>query len=71
MALDADFTTGGIPAKMAFGNATFASYNIVTKPSLVKKIAAIPYADYKFLWPIPADELARNPTLAKQQNPGY
>jgi starch-binding outer membrane protein, SusD/RagB family len=71
LALDADYTTGGIPAKMAYGNATFATYNFVTNPALTKNIAAIPYADYKFLWPIPADELARNPTLAAQQNPGY
>jgi hypothetical protein len=33
LALDADFTTGRIPAKIAFGNATFATYNFVTKPS--------------------------------------
>jgi hypothetical protein len=71
LALDPDFTTGGIPAKMTFGNATFATYNWAGNPTLTKNIAAVPYADYKFLWPIPADELARNPTLASQQNPGY
>jgi starch-binding outer membrane protein, SusD/RagB family len=71
LALDSDFTTNGIPSKMAFGNATFATYNFVTNPTLLRNIPAVPYADYKFLWPIPADELARNPTLAKQQNPGY
>jgi len=26
---------------------------------------------YKFLWPIPADEINNNPTIAAQQNPGY
>lgn len=71
LSLDADFSTGGIPSKMTFGNAVFATYNLVTNPALTKNIAAVPYSDYKFLWPIPADELARNPTLAKQQNPGY
>lgn len=71
LAKDADFSTGGIPAKMAFGNATFATYNVNTQPALTKSIAAIPYDDYRFLWPIPADELALNPGLADQQNPGY
>ncbi len=71
LAPEAAYTTGGIPAKMAFGNATFATYNAVTPPTLNRTIAAIPYSDHRFLWPIPADEVSRNPTLAAQQNPGY
>lgn len=71
LAPEADYTTGGIPAKMAFGNATFATYNFVTPPTLNKTIPAIPYSDYRFLWPFPADEVSRNPTLAAQQNEGY
>ncbi len=71
LAPEAAYTTGGIPAKMAFGNATFVTYNFVTPPTLNRTIAAIPYSDYRFLWPIPADETSRNPTLAAQQNPGY
>jgi hypothetical protein len=70
LALDPDFSTNGIPSKMTFGNATFATYSIGNL-TLTRNIPAVPYADYKFLWPIPADELARNPTLAAQQNPGY
>lgn len=71
LSLDPDFSTSGIPAKMAYGNATFVTYNFTTPPALTKTIAAIPYSDFRYLWPIPADELSRNPTLAKQQNPGY
>jgi hypothetical protein len=32
---------------------------------------AIPYSDFRFLWPIPQDEINANPTLAKEQNPGW
>ena len=32
---------------------------------------AIPYDDYRFVWPIPVSELNTNPMLAAQQNPGY
>lgn len=71
LALDATFNTGGIPSKMAYGNAVFTTYNFTTPPTLTRTIQAIPYTDYRFLWPIPADELSRNATLAKQQNPGY
>ncbi|NJL15254.1 MAG: RagB/SusD family nutrient uptake outer membrane protein [Microscillaceae bacterium] len=72
LALDPNFSTGGIPAKMSFGEAVFSTYNVNTNPNtLPKSIPAIPYSDFRFLWPIPADELANNPTLAQQQNPGY
>ncbi len=62
----------GIPAKMAFGEATFARYNAAAgAQDLPRSIPAIPYADTRFVWPIPAEEVAQNPTLAGQQNPGY
>ncbi len=69
LALDPDFNTGGIPAKMTFANATFASYNCSGNPPLTKAIPAIPYADFRFIWPIPLDETQQNPNYA--QNPGY
>ncbi|HYF30453.1 MAG TPA: RagB/SusD family nutrient uptake outer membrane protein [Chitinophagaceae bacterium] len=69
LAVDPDFSTGGIPAKMTFANATFASYNCATNPALTKSILAIPYADFKFIWPVPLDEIQTNPNV--QQNPGY
>lgn len=35
--------------------------------------AAVTYAvgDYKYVWPIPKDEMEANPQIADQQNPGY
>lgn len=71
LAKDPDFSLGGIPAKMAFGNATFDTYTGLPTTALTKRILAIPYSDYRFLWPIPADETAQNQALAKEQNPGY
>jgi hypothetical protein len=69
LALDADFNTGGIPAKMTFANATFASYNCATNPVLTKSIPAIPYNDFRFIWPIPLEETQQNAAIV--QNPGY
>lgn len=78
LANDPDFSTGGIPKKVRYNNTTFASWSpgkdydgngnyVGTAASL----PAIPYDDYRFLWPIPTSELNTNPTLAAQQNPGY
>jgi hypothetical protein len=70
-AVDPDFTTGGIPSKMISADVTSLSvYTIGVLPSNLK-IEAIPYSDYRFLWPIPDSETSRNPTLLGQQNPGY
>lgn len=76
LALDSDHSTGGIPAKVAFGNTTIASWGFglgyetgVYTGSTT--IVARPYDDFRFLWPIPQDELNTNPVLAAQQNPGY
>ncbi len=69
LVLDPDFSTGGIPAKMAFASATFATYNCATNPALTKAIVFIPYADFRFIWPIPLEEIQQNPLI--EQNPGY
>jgi len=74
LAQDATFGTGGIPAK---GNRTITNwsgfYRTVANPTppAFGLQAAIPYADRRFLWPIPASETNVNPVLAQQQNPGY
>lgn len=31
----------------------------------------IPVGDYRFLWPIPSNEIYANQTLEAQQNPGW
>ena len=36
-----------------------------------RTITAKPYEDYRFVWPIPLDELNTNEVLKAQQNPGY
>lgn len=73
LAKDPVYNTGGIPAKVAYGNTTFASWSAasgsVAASSL--KIAAVPYDDYRFIWPLPITEVNANPVLAAQQNPGY
>lgn len=77
LANDPDFSTGGIPGKVRYNNTTFASwgpgvdYDADGNYTKALGIPAIPYDDYRFLWPIPQSELNTNPTLAKQQNPGY
>lgn len=63
----------GIPAKYRNGqNPTWADYQIGT-PYVIKPtdVPAIPYSDFKFVWPIPTIETSSNPVLAAQQNPGY
>lgn len=69
LAVDPDFGTGGIPSKMTFANATFASYNCAAPPALTRSIGAVPYADFRFIWPVPLEEIQTNPNV--QQNPGY
>jgi hypothetical protein len=69
LALDPDFTTNGIPAKMTFADASFASYNCAANPALTKSILAIPYNNFRFIWPIPLEEVQQNTNI--EQNPGY
>lgn len=71
LAVDAKFSTTGIPRKAGSAQAVIANYNCTTRPTVNGTIAPIPYSDPRFLWPIPAVELANNPTLRTQQNPGY
>lgn len=76
LAKDPDFSTGGVPAKVAFGNTTLASWGIGvnhdgTNYTGTTSIAAIPYDNFRFVWPIPQSELNTNPVLAAQQNEGW
>lgn len=69
LAMDPNFSTGGIPAKAAngFSNNTGLYGCGSAIPTLT--VPAIPYSDYRFLWPIPQDEIVQNPIIV--QNPGY
>jgi hypothetical protein len=71
LANDPTFGTGGIPAKVSFASATFATYNAASPYTGPRTVAAIPYSSGKFIWPIPAIETNSNPVLAAQQNPDY
>ena len=69
LALDPTFSTGGIPAKVATLFTSFATYNCATFPAPPTTLTLKPYADYRFIWPIPSDETTSNPAIV--QNPGY
>jgi hypothetical protein len=72
LAQDADFKQAdGIPAKAAIAISNFAPLYTNNPATTFTREPAVPYSDFRFLWPIPAEELINNPTLAKQQNPGY
>ncbi|GAB2555393.1 RagB/SusD family nutrient uptake outer membrane protein [Spirosoma aerophilum] len=72
LAQDADFKQAdGIPAKADISITNFAPLYTNNPATTFRLQAGIPYSDFRFVWPIPAEELLNNPTLAKQQNPGY
>jgi hypothetical protein len=61
-----------IPAKMGSADVDGDTYKAAAGTAgLLTTINSIPYSSTKYLWPIPASEISSNPTLAKQQNPGY
>lgn len=65
--------SSGIPAKYKNGAAPVAADYKIGTPYVIKSgdVTAIPYSDYRYVWPIPTLETSANPTLAAQQNPGY
>ncbi|MBV7533665.1 RagB/SusD family nutrient uptake outer membrane protein [Chitinophaga sp. sic0106] len=74
LAFDTKYGFKGVPAKIdpASGfTGTAADYKAASGQLLPTNVAAVPYDDYRYLWPFPATEVAANPTLKAQQNPGY
>jgi len=72
LALDPDFPPiagGGIPSKVGSGAATAAMFNCAGGVTITRSIAAIPYSNFKFLWPIPIEEIQQNTNY--DQNPNY
>ena len=65
------FPINGIPAKLANGMPSGTLFTLGTPFTGTLGTVAVPYSDFRFLWPIPQDEINANPTLAKQQNPGW
>lgn len=71
LALDPDFAPiagGGIPSKVGSGGATAAMFNCAGA-TFTRSVQAIPYANFRFIWPIPIEEIQQNPNY--DQNPGY
>lgn len=60
----------GIPAKVENGKAIGYDAASGVMPTNLS-VRAIPYDDYRFIWPIPNTEEANNPAVSGQQNPGY
>lgn len=67
--------SGGIPAKIEYNNAknqgAFVVGGEVKDEWFASNKAFIPYTDKRFIWPIPLNDILRNPTLAQQQNAGW
>jgi len=64
----AELRASGIPAKVENGGiTTLSQYGIGL--AVTTSQAAIPYSDYRFIWPIPATEITTNPIIV--QNPSY
>lgn len=61
----------GIPQKIANGAPAEELYELGTPYDGPYGVPAVPYDDFKFVWPIPQVEINANPTLAEQQNPGW
>lgn len=60
----------GIPAKVDDGNPVDYDAASGVMPTNLN-VSAIPYDNFKFIWPIPNTEMANNPAVKDQQNPGY
>ncbi|MBT9395203.1 RagB/SusD family nutrient uptake outer membrane protein [Hymenobacter sp. NST-14] len=75
LAVDPKFGTNGVPRKLTATQTILANYQCPTPnmpaPTVTGGVAPIDYNDFRFIWPIPSIEVANNPTLAAQQNPGY
>ena len=59
----------GVPAKATSRSIT--NINFYTTDRAIPTDHAIPYADFRFIWPIPLEEIQTNSTAPIEQNPGY
>ncbi len=65
------YPISGIPQKLGNGPVPPEAYELGTPYAGPYGVAALPYDDFKFIWPIPQVEVDANPTLAAEQNPGW
>lgn len=61
----------GIPAKVSNGISDFGPLYTNNPATTYTMQPGVPYSNYRFIWPLPIEEIVNNPTLAKQQNPEY
>ncbi|RIW18461.1 RagB/SusD family nutrient uptake outer membrane protein [Algoriphagus lacus] len=59
----------GVPAKATSRSIT--NINFYNTDRAIPTDHAIPYADFRFIWPIPLEEIQTNATAPIAQNPGY
>lgn len=75
LAADDISSSGGIPRKIDFDSSMKKGAFVLgeaPKDEFFKSSRPfIPYTDKRFLWPIPINDVVRNPTLAAQQNAGW
>jgi len=71
LATDPTFNAGGIPAKLLYSQYKAVNFVAASNTVIAGSVTALPYSDFHFLYPISNVEIANNPTLAAQQNPGY
>jgi starch-binding outer membrane protein, SusD/RagB family len=69
-------TTAGIPAKVLPASITASNFNTLYSgttaySSITKAQAALPYTDYRFIWPLPATEITNSLDGVVVQNPSY
>ncbi|MEX1202244.1 MAG: RagB/SusD family nutrient uptake outer membrane protein [Ferruginibacter sp.] len=57
----------GIPAKITNGTSGIGLYGVGV--AVAPGQPAIPYSDFRFIWPLPVGEVTQNPIVV--QNPGY
>jgi hypothetical protein len=71
LSTDPVFVTGGggVPAKLLYSQVTASSYVVGSNATIAGSVKALPYSDYRFVWPVSNTEIANNPNVA--QNPGY
>jgi hypothetical protein len=75
LATDDVSPSGGIPAKVDYSKTSEEGVFVIGAGNDPNWFSAskpfIPYTDKRFLWPIPVNDVLRNPTLAAQQNAGW
>ncbi|MGL5562652.1 MAG: RagB/SusD family nutrient uptake outer membrane protein [Tannerellaceae bacterium] len=74
LVVDPDFPSAGIPKKIEYKSIAEKGAFVVDgsiQESWYHKTGFIPYTDKRFVWPIPLDDILRNPTLKEQQNAGW